>query len=147
MSNSGKPVEADASPRTKPSGVPISPILSISMLMTQLIALIQLLISLASETPAEASRSLSHQSRCVRLLPCCAYLGRRARTGYPNLSLWSKRDVSALSPPLGPKPPTTKPSAKGANRAEGNAPSANSKGKPVGGVKRMRPEKKSRGSN
>ena len=47
-----------------------------------------------------------------------------------------------MSLPLGPKLPPTKPSAEGTNRAEGNAPSANSKGKPVGGVKWMRPEKK-----
>ena len=51
-------------------------------------------------------------------------------------------DVSALSLPLGPKPPPTKPFAEGTNRAEGNVPSANSKGKPAGGVKLMRLEKK-----
>ena len=51
-------------------------------------------------------------------------------------------DVSALSLPLGPKPPPTKPSAEGTNGAEGNAPPANPEGKPAGGVKLMRPEKK-----
>ena len=50
-------------------------------------------------------------------------------------------DVSALSPPLGPKPPPTESSAEGKNRTEGNAPPANSRGEPAGGVKLMIPAK------
>ena len=146
VSKSGKPVKANVSPRTKPSDVPIPPVPRDLVAIDADESTHHINSAVDQARVGHSSRSFSFSIKPIEIRASAALSRLSGSTGTDRLSKLGASvkmtDASATSPPLGATPLPTKPSAEETSGAEGNAPPANPKGKPAGGAKLIRPEKK-----